>query len=329
MSKCWSWTEKSKEKVRGKNNHNYGTHLSLESIEKRSGKNHPNYGKHLSEETRIKISQNAKINPNYGMKGKHPSKATREKLSKSHKGLLNGEKNPMYGKTHSLESRKKMSKATRGKNNHNYGKHWSKKMRERMSGKNHYLYGKHMPQESKEKISKAHKGFHHSLETKEKMSESRREENNGFYGKHHSEKTKRKIGNINSGKNNGFYGKTHTQETINKIKKMRAKLILPMRDTKIEVKTQDLLRQLGFDFFTHQYMKEIEHGYQCDILIPALNLVIECDGDYWHKYPVGNEIDHIRTKELLEKGFKVLRLWGREIRALDLKGFEDIITRIR
>ncbi|GAG67123.1 unnamed protein product [marine sediment metagenome] len=40
-----------------------------------------------------------------------------------------------------------------------------------------------------------------------------------------------------------------------------------------------------------------------------MNLVIECDGDYWHKYPVGRDIDHIRTKELIQKGFKVLRLW--------------------
>jgi hypothetical protein len=38
-------------------------------------------------------------------------------------------------------------------------------------------------------------------------------------------------------------------------------------------------------FFTHQYIKEIEHGYQCDILIPLMRLVIECYGDYWHKYP--------------------------------------------
>ena len=70
-------------------------------------------------------------------------------------------------------------------------------------------------------------------------------------------------------------------------------------------------------------MKEIEHGYQCDILVPSMNLVIECDGNYWHKYPVGLERDHIRTKELIEKGFKVLRLWESEIKVMDIMNFKD------
>ena len=52
-----------------------------------------------------------------------------------------------------------------------------------------------------------------------------------------------------------------------------------------------------------------------------MNLVIECDGDYWHKYPIGNDIDHIRTKELLKKGFKVLRLWEFEIKDMSIKQF--------
>ena len=73
-------------------------------------------------------------------------------------------------------------------------------------------------------------------------------------------------------------------------------------------------------------MKEIEHGYQCDILVPSMNLVIECDGDYWHKYPIGREIDNIRTSELLDKGFKVLRLWEREIRVMELNDFKEIIN---
>ncbi len=53
-----------------------------------------------------------------------------------------------------------------------------------------------------------------------------------------------------------------------------------------------------------------------------MNLVIECDGNYWHKYPVGLEKDHIRTEELIEKGFKVLRLWEHEIKSMDLNSFK-------
>jgi len=101
----------------------------------------------------------------------------------------------------------------------------------------------------------------------------------------------------------------------------RSNQIVPKRDSSIEVKIQNFLKKLGITFFTHQYMK-IDHGYQCDIFIPSLNLVIECDGDYWHKYPVGNEIDHVRTSELLEKGFKVLRLWENEINSMSIEQFK-------
>ena len=105
------------------------------------------------------------------------------------------------------------------------------------------------------------------------------------------------------------------------LKETRTNQIIPIKDTRIEVKIQNFLKELGIEFFTHQYMKDIEHSYQCDILIPALNIVIECDGDYWHKYPVGLEKDHIRTKELIEKGFKVLRLWECEIKEMDINKF--------
>ena len=102
--------------------------------------------------------------------------------------------------------------------------------------------------------------------------------------------------------------------------------VIPVKDTSIEIKIQNFLKELGIEFFTHQYMKEIEHGYQCDILIPSINLVIECDGVYWHKYPIGREIDHIRTKELIEKGFKVLRLWENDIKVMDLNEFKSRLS---
>ncbi len=126
------------------------------------------------------------------------------------------------------------------------------------------------------------------------------------------------IGRIPWNKNKkGIYSK----ETLEKIRKARAKQILPKKDTKIEVKIQNFLKKLGISFFTHQYMK-IEHGYQCDILIPSINLVIECDGDYWHKYPIGNDLDHVR---LLQNGFKVLRLWECEIIPMKIQDFKKIL----
>lgn len=120
-------------------------------------------------------------------------------------------------------------------------------------------------------------------------------------------------------------GKHMSEKVTLAQKEWRMNTILPTRDTSIEIKIQNFLKQLNIDFFTHQYIKQIEHGYQCDVLIPSMNLIIECDGNYWHKYPIGREIDKIRTKELIEKGFKVLRLWEHEINNMQLEDFKIIL----
>jgi very-short-patch-repair endonuclease len=100
----------------------------------------------------------------------------------------------------------------------------------------------------------------------------------------------------------------------------RSKQILPIKDTTIEIKIQNYLKELDIEFQKHKYM-HIKHGYQCDIFVPSLNLIIEVDGNYWHKYPFGTNIDKIRTQELIDKGFKVLRLWGSEIQIMDVNKF--------
>jgi len=138
---------------------------------------------------------------------------------------------------------------------------------------------------------------------------------------------KDKVGLQISNKKGKKFGELYDEIKTKRIKRMikdsRKKQIFPLKDTSIEIKIQNFLKQLNINFLTHQYIKEIEHGYQCDILIPSMNLVIETDGDYWHKYPIGNDIDHIRTKELLEKGFKVLRLWEFEIKKMELNDFQS------
>lgn len=95
-----------------------------------------------------------------------------------------GEKNPFFGKTHSSETRRKMSIARRkrvisvatrekmsrslsGKNNPMYGKSLSLESRKKLSdslkgkycGKNHPMYGRHHSEESKLKMSESHMGL--------------------------------------------------------------------------------------------------------------------------------------------------------------------------
>ena len=202
-----------------------------------------------------------------------------------------GEKNP----SKRLEVRKKMSENHRSKR-----------------GFPHPMYGKHHSEESKKKMSKSTKGKHNSSSTEFKK------------GKHYSRKTEFKKGD-------------------KRTKEIRARLVSPKKDTSIEVKIQNFLKQLSIEYFTHQYIKEIKHRYQCDILIPSMNLVIECDGDFFHcnpskyspdfvRFPNSKsnqpacviwERDRIRTKELIEKGFKVLRLWEHEIKVMELNDFSN------
>ena len=111
-----------------------------------------------------------------------------------------------------------------------------------------------------------------------------------------------------------------------RINSLRAngKIMGKKKDTPIETKIRIFLDNLQIEYFQHKYIN-INHCYQCDFFIPSTNLVIECDGDYWHSYPTGREIDHIRTKELLERGFKVLRLWEFEIKNMTLESFKERI----
>lgn len=178
--------------------------------------------------------------------------------------------------------------------------------------------GSHQIEEAKKKIGLIHKGKTISQETRNRMRLSHIGQQS-WLGKKHSEETKKKI-------SFSTIKKLSLPEIRQKLVIARSKRALPMKDTKIEIKIQNFLKQLSISFFTHQYIKQINHAYQCDILIPAMNMVIECDGNYWHKYPIGNELDHIRTKELIEKGFKVLRIWEAEINEMNIEEFKNKIN---
>ena len=108
-----------------------GRHHSAETKNKLSiinkGEKNPMYGKHLSEEHKNKLREvnkgnaYAKGKPAWN-KGKKMSEEFCKKNSESHKGILAGEKHPMYGKHFTEESKKKMSDAKKGKHWYNNGK---------------------------------------------------------------------------------------------------------------------------------------------------------------------------------------------------------------
>lgn len=270
-----------------------GKHLTEESIMKRTKSRE---GWKQSEESKNKIRANAKINPNFGMTGKKHREESIEKMKETH--LRNGD-------NIKASERMRLNSPTK---NILIAKKVGETLRIKYSIEKHPLCGR---KQLKEEIDK--RVLTWKLNNQDVKQSERMKNNNPMKNKEIIEKRRQNV--LNNPKLRMMYS--------NLLKETRKNQIIPKYDTSIEVKIQNFLKQLNIDFFTHQYIKEIEHGYQCDILIPSMNLVIECDGNYWHKYPVGKDLDHIRTKELIEKGFKVLRLWEFEIKEMTIDRFKQ------
>jgi len=139
-----------------------------EMSKKRKGENNPFYGKKHLPETIIRLSQNKKGMVSVFL-GKTHSQEARDKISKAKKGKYVGDKNPMFGKTHSQETRDKISEANTGRS---HSLETRRKISEKIKGENNPFYGKTHSQEARDKISKARKGKSCSEELKQKISSS-------------------------------------------------------------------------------------------------------------------------------------------------------------
>jgi very-short-patch-repair endonuclease len=266
-----------------------------------------------TDEHRMKISLSAKNNPNFGMKGKKVSLESRKIISKAQKKRF--------------ENESAWNKGLKGFN------------------KGHPYYGGEKGQFKKghlDLVPKESRG--HTEETKQKIriarakqvitKEHKKNISLGLNGHKVSDETKRKI--VEARRRNNSYN--HSEQVIIKIKEARAKQVIPIQDTSIEVKIQGFLTLLKIEYIAHKYLSEIENKYCCDILIPSVKTIIECDGDYFHANPKfysndklnqrqieQKERDNLRTKELEEKGYRVIRLWEHEIKRMELNDFKSII----
>jgi len=295
---------------------NLGDHMEKG---KYAGKKNPFYGKKHTKET-IEFMKKISGRPFIERFGEEKAKEICNKISIA----TSGKNNPMYGKNYQSYGLVKRAKESKGKTMEEiFGKEKAKEKKEKRA-----RTFRDNPEITKNFITKLKKTLKENPEITKNVLKKRKKtlkENPeiAIMSKIKLRKTWDENPHIliNAGikRSNTIMSSPEIRKIL---KEKRSKQIIPVKDTSIEVKIQNFLKQLGIEFFTHQYMKEIEHSYQCDVLIPSMNLVIECDGNYWHKYPIGNDIDHIRTKELIKKGFKVLRLWEFEINKMSIEEFE-------
>lgn len=261
----------------------------------------PNYGKHpkFSDLTKERM-RNAKIN-----------NPVRYWLGKKREDISDRLRKANLGKHHLDETKRKMSETHK----RNGGGKWNlgrKDSLETIEKKRLASTGRKMPSWFSEFTRRNNLGKKRSLETRKLQSEVRKE-----------------------------YIRNHPEE-LERLKGFRMTNIIPKKDTSIEIRIQDFLTLLNIEYFTHKYMN-IENAYQCDILIPIQSginqkTIIECDGDYFHgnlnKFSIEKLSERIknnrlldveRTKQLQEKGYKVIRLWGSQINSMQLNDFQKVL----
>jgi len=111
---------------------------------------------------------------------------------------------------------------------------------------------------------------------------------------------------------------------INEKRKIaRLKQKLPTIDTSIERKTKEWLDRKGINYI-HPF--NLGDKFQCDFYIPALNLIVECDGTYWHSREDMKKRDKAKDAYAKKCGFNILRLKEEEI---NNNLYEGILSKVR
>jgi very-short-patch-repair endonuclease len=190
--------------------------------------------------------------------------------------------------------------------------------------------------ETRMKIGLAHTGCKHNAEAKKKMSLSQT-------GRKRSPETKKKISLFHTGLRHSIKTKKKMSLTrkqflnihpealeamLHQLHQARVKASQSKQATKIELLIQEVLEQIGVVFRTQEFFKFKHQWCLADFYLPELNLVIECDGDYWHNLPENKKRD--REKNLLYKqlDLKLIRLREQDILLNSVQALYDGIKNV-
>jgi very-short-patch-repair endonuclease len=85
-----------------------------------------------------------------------------------------------------------------------------------------------------------------------------------------------------------------------------------LHHTSIEVKVYNTLKDMGVRFIEQHIIND---KFRVDAYVPDKNLVIECDGDYWHSLENIQKRDKVKNAYLTKCGYKMIRLPEHDIRS--------------
>ena len=187
-----------------------------------------------------------------------------------------------FGHYVSEETKEKLRIANLGKKKPNYPKNRKKKSKEDCLKISKSLKGRKLTEEHKRKISESEKGKYVSSESRYRISEATK---NVWKNKDKQKKEKDVLALISCSPFS--------------------------RDTSIELKVEEQLKLYNIKYFKQKPICNAH--FVIDFYLPEYQLVIECNGDYWHNLDKGK----IRDKELeyyvKSKGKDILWLWEHEI----------------
>jgi len=263
-------------------------------------------------------------------------------MSKSRKGKTYEE---IYGEERAREIRRKQHIANRGSNNGMFGKHHSletrRKIREKAlgrlsekKGKSHEeIYGIEHSQGIREKLSIANVGKKRSLKSRLKQSNSIKGPKNPFYGKHHTQKALRKNADAHRGDKCSMRRPEVARKQGNSLRKrwsdpeykrQTVKAILKglgKTPNKAEAKLEDLLDQHNLPFRFVGDGQLIIGGMCPDYAnYNGAKQLIELYGDYWHK----GDNPQVRIDAFKKYGYDCLVIWEHELR-----DESEILNRVR
>jgi very-short-patch-repair endonuclease len=175
-------------------------------------------------------------------------------------------------------------------------------------GKHPWNFGKKgvYSSETLEKMAKAKVGGKLSEEHKRKIGLA-------GLGRKQSEESKRKTALAKFGENNPAK-RPEVRAKMSEVASRPEVIASKERKMKYSGTTIEILMRNELERRNIPFRANVQINQRCnaDIFIEP-NIVVECDGDYWHNLERVKEKDKRRDKILKDSGFVVYRFWGHEI----------------